>query len=55
MTESPPQAEQKATTAKPPYVAPAISWEQEFVGLQALSDPCKTQFPPPGYCQGNTF
>lgn len=34
--------------------APAIVWEQRFVGLQALSDPCR-QMPPPGYCQGQAF
>lgn len=37
------------------YVPPAIVWEQEFVGLAALSDPCATQQPPPGYCQGNAL
>lgn len=31
--------------------APALLWEQRFVGLQALSDPC-SQNPPPGFCQG---
>lgn len=32
-----------------PPAAPAVVWEQRFVGLQLISDPCLKD-PPPGLC-----
>lgn len=40
-----------AAAAMSAVVAPELLWEQRFVGLQALSDPCN-QNPPPGFCAG---